>query len=397
MTLPPTETWPYYSPDEIEAVARVLASGKVNYWTGQEGRLFEKEFAEHLGVPHAVALANGTVALEAALLALGIGSGDEVIVPPRTFVATASAVVLRGARPVFADVDPNSGNLTAESVEQGLSPRTRAVIIVHLGGWPCEMDPILDLARAHNLAVIEDCAQSHGSRYRGRLTGSLGDIAAFSFCQDKIISTGGEGGMLVTSSEDLWLAAWSAKDHGKDWTAVYEAAADSPGAPPPSFRWLHHSFGSNWRMTEPQAAIGRLQLRKLNKWVERRRRNAQLLAEGLGDLAALRVPQPPPHTEPSYYRFYAYVRPDALRTGWDRDRILAEFAARKIPALVGSCSEVYLEKAFAAARLQPPERLPVARELGETSIAFLTHPTLSEETVSRWIEVARTVLTMATR
>jgi len=396
------ETWPYYAPDEIEAASRVLGSGKVNYWTGEEARCFEKEFAAYVGTSYAVALANGTVALEAALLALGIGPDDEVIVPPRTFVATAGAVVLRGARPVFADVDRDSGNLTAATVEAALTPRTRAIIVVHLGGWPCEMEPILDLAQSRGLAVIEDCAQSHGAYYRGKHTGSLGEVGAFSFCQDKIISTGGEGGMLVTSSEPIWLAAWSAKDHGKSWAAVYgKNSKATEGAPhdaiSPTFRWLHHSFGSNWRMTEVQAAIGRLQLTKLESWVGRRRHLAQLLSEGLADLPALRIPRPAPHISPSYYRFYAYVRPEALRDGWDRDRILAEFAAHGIPALVGSCSEVYLEKAFAQSGLRPRERLPVARELGETSIAFPTHPTLTEATVMHWVEVARELIKRASR
>jgi dTDP-4-amino-4,6-dideoxygalactose transaminase len=307
-------------------------------------------------------------------------------------VATAGVVVLRGARPVFADVDRDSGNVTAETIEAALTPRTRAVIVVHLGGWPCDMDPIMELARVRGLAVIEDCAQSHGARYRGRAVGSIGHIGAFSFCQDKILSTGGEGGMLVTSDEGVWRLAWSAKDHGKSWAAVYEREEDGPG-----FRWLHESFGSNWRMTETQAAIGRLQLGKLDAWVEARRANAGLLAESLAGLAAARVPEPAAHIRPSCYRFYVYVRPEALREGWSRDRILAEFAARDIPAMSGSCSEIYLEQAFAAAGLQPQERLPVAVELGETSIAFPVHPTLRPDTVARWAATARQVLNGAAR
>lgn len=394
----PPETWPYYAPDEIAAATRVLESGLVNYWTGQECRRFEEEFAAYHRRTHGVALANGTLALEAALLALDVGPGDEVVVPPRTFVATAGAVVLRGARPVFADVDPESGNVTAQTVEAVLTARTRAIIVVHLGGWSCEMDTLIDLARSKGIALIEDCAQSHGATYRGQPTGSFGDAAAFSFCQDKIITTGGEGGMLITDSEEVWLRAWSAKDHGKSWTAVYETGAEAvlPSAPAPTFRWLHHSFGSNWRLTEVQAAIGRVQLRKLDDWVARRRQLAGLLAEGLGDLSALRVPRPPSYVAPSYYRFYAYVRPEALRSGWSRDRILAEFAREGIPAMVGSCSEVYLERAFVERALQPAERLPVARQLGETSIAFPTHPTLQECTVAGWVEVARSVLERAT-
>jgi dTDP-4-amino-4,6-dideoxygalactose transaminase len=388
---PPPETWPYHAPDEIEAATRVLASGRVNYWTGDEGRLFEREFADYHGVPYGVALANGTVGLEAALVALGIGPSEDVVIPPRTFVATGGAVVLRGARPVFADVDRDSGTVTAATVEAALTPCTRAVIAVHLGGWPCDMGPIMELARQRGLKVIEDCAQSHGARYRDRLTGSFGNVGVFSFCQDKIITTGGEGGMLITADEDLWQRAWSAKDHGKSWDAVQEPGDGSV------FRWLHHSFGSNWRLTEVQAAIGRFQLRKLDGWVEARRANARILAEGLAGLAALRIPTPRDDVHPSYYRFYAYIRPDALRTGWTRDRILQGFAARGIPALSGSCSEIYLERAFADSGLQPAERLPVARELGETSIAFPVHPTLRVETLEHWVDGARSVLTAATR
>ncbi|MBN1628482.1 MAG: DegT/DnrJ/EryC1/StrS aminotransferase family protein [Thermoleophilia bacterium] len=374
----------------MEAVQRVLASGHVNYWTGEEARLFEQEFAAYHGMPHAIALANGTVALEAALVALGIGPGDDVVVPSRTFVATAGAVVLRGARPMFADVDADSGNVTAETVAAALTPRTRAVIVVHLGGRPCEMDPILALARERGLYVIEDCAQSHGARYKGRLVGTLGHVGAFSFCQDKIMSTGGEGGMVITSDEKLWRTMWSLKDHGKSWEAVYERD-HAPG-----FRWLHESFGSNWRLTETQAAIGRLQLGKLESWVDRRRHNAEILMQALDGLEALRIPRPPGHIDPSYYRLYAYVRPENLVGGWNRDRVLAEFTERGAPSMSGSCSEIYLERCFAEAGLQPADRLPVARQLGETSVAFPVHPTLSEECLATWGRVVREVMLEAT-
>ncbi len=382
--------WPYYAPDEIEAVNRVLTSGRVNYWTGDEVRRFENEFASYLGTPHAVALANGTLALEGALLALGVGPGDEVVVPPRTFVATAGVVALRGARPVFADIDRDSGNVTAATIEPCLTPRTRAIMLVHLGGRPCEMDAILDLARSRDLPVIEDCAQAVGARYRGRPVGTLGRVGAFSFCQDKIISTGGEGGMLTTADPEVWRTVWSHKDHGKDYEECHRQEEAS-------FHWLHHSFGSNWRLTEMQAAIGRVQLTKLNGWVERRRHNAQLLAAAWADLPLLRLPLPADHLHPAWYRLYAYVRPERLREGWTRGRILAEFRARGIPGLTGSCCEIYNERAFAAAGLQPAERLPVARELAETVIAFPLHPTLSQERLEEWATVAREVLTGATR
>src|SRR5271170_8256784 len=287
----PFSPWPSYSQEEIETVARVLKSGKVNYWTGEEGRQFEAEFSAFTHCKHAVALANGTVALELALEVLGIGRGDEVVVPSRTFIASASCAVMRGATPVMADVDPNSQNITAETIHAVLTPRTRAIIAVHLAGWPCDMDPILDLARKHGLKVVEDCAQAHGAVYKGRPVGSMGDVNAFSFCQDKIISTGGEGGLLTTNDTDLWSRAWAFKDHGKSYEAVCRRRH------PPGFRWLHESFGTNWRLTEMQSAMGRVLLRRLRQTVEKRRHLAEILAAGFAGIPGLRVTQPPADVE----------------------------------------------------------------------------------------------------
>ncbi len=381
--------WPFFAEDEIAAAEAVLRSGKVNYWTGEEGRAFEREFAAWCGVRHAVAVANGTVALELALHALDVGPGDEVVVPPRTFLATASAVVMRGARPVFADVDPVSGTITAENIEKVLTPDTRAVIPVHLAGWPCDMDPIMELAEARGLKVIEDCAQAHGARYRGRPVGSLGHAAAFSFCQDKIMTTGGEGGMLVTDSVEAWERAWAYKDHGKSYLAVYEREH------PPGFRWLHESFGTNWRMTEMQAAIGRLQLRKLPEWSEIRRRNAAILSDGFRRIPALRVEEPADHLQHAWYKYYVYVRPERLRRGWSRDRIMEEINGAGVPCFSGSCSEIYREKAFEKSGLVPQQPLPVARELGETTLMFLVHPTLERADMERTRQVVEEVLSRA--
>jgi dTDP-4-amino-4,6-dideoxygalactose transaminase len=382
--------WPYFDEEQVEAVARVLRSGKVNYWTGREGRLFERDFAEACGARFAIALANGTVALELALHVLGIGPGDEVIVTPRSFVASASAVVLRGARPVFADIDGVSQTITAETIERVISPRTRAIIAVHLAGWPCEMDPIMDLARARGLKVIEDCAQAHGATYNGRPVGSLGDLAAFSFCQDKIMTTGGEGGMLVTDDEDLQRRAWSYKDHGKGFETAHQRG---PGV---GFRWLHETFGTNWRMTEMQAVLGRLQLGRLPGWIERRRQHAAILESAFSAMPALRVTQPPNHIGHAYYKYYTFLRQDRLAPGWDRDQIVQAVVARGVPCFSGSCSEIYLERAFADAELQPAERLPTARELGETSLMFQVHPTLEAEDLARVCDVVGEVLTEAT-
>ena len=385
----PFAPWPVFAEDEVEAALGVLRSGRVNYWTGDEGREFEQEFAAYCGCAHGIALANGTVALELALRSLGVGAGAEVVVPARTFIATASAVVACGARPVVADVDAFSGTLTAESIAAVLTSRTRAVIPVHLAGWPCEMPEIMALARRHDLKVIEDCAQSHGARLGGRPVGSFGDAAAFSFCQDKILTTAGEGGLLATNDAELWKRAWSYKDHGKSHDAVFEHRH------PPGFRWLHHSFGSNMRLSEIQAAVGRVALRKLDGWVEQRRRLAQALIDGLGRLPALQVNVPPADVYHPYYKFYAFVRPERLRDGWDRDRIMKAITDAGIPCFSGTCGEIYLEEAFSG-ELRPAQRLPVARRLGETSLMFLVHPTLDLADMDDVCRAVERVLAAAT-
>ena len=389
--------WPYFEDNEVFAAAAVLRSGKINQWTGKEVNNFQDEFAAFCGVRHAIALANGSIALDLALYALNIGNGDEVIVTPRTFIASAGCVALRGAKPVFADVHPESQNITAESIVKAITTRTRAIIAVHLAGWPCDMDSILEIADKYHLKVIEDCAQSHGAIYYSRkpgrvstidqgaplekegirlyprITGSMGDVAAFSFCQDKIMTTGGEGGMLLTNDETIWEKAWAFKDHGKSYDAVYHRQH------PAGFRWLHESFGTNGRLTEMQAAIGRQQLRKLPEWVAIRQRNAMILTEAFSRIKGLRVTRPPENIRHSYYKYYVFVRPERLREDWDRDRIMNAVTAGGAPCFSGSCSEVYMEKAFDGEGLRPAERLPMAKELGETSLMFLVHPTLTEK------------------
>jgi dTDP-4-amino-4,6-dideoxygalactose transaminase len=382
--------WPHFEQDEIEAISRVLSSGKVNYWTGQEGREFEREYATALGVPYAIALHNGTLALELALYAFGIGPGDEVVTTPRTYIASASAVVMRGATPVLAEVDRDSGNITAETISRVLTERTKAIVVVHLAGWPCEMDPILELARERGLVVLEDCAQAHGASYKGRPVGSMGDAGCFSFCQDKIMTTGGEGGLLVLHDETLWKKAWAFKDHGKSYDVVYHRE-HAPG-----FRWLHESFGTNWRMLEVQAAIGRLQLRKLPHWTRQRQANAAILSKCCSQLEALRVPTLPEHMQHAQYKFYVYVRPEKLKPGWSRDRLMEEISAQGVPCFSGSCPEIYLEKAFVEAGLGPKERFPIARELGETSLMFLVHPTLTLQNMNHMAGVIEALVIEAT-
>ena len=373
--------WPSFTQEEADAVSQVLLSNKVNYWTGTECREFEKEFAAWAGTDYAVALANGTLALDVALQAMGIGEGDEVIVTPRSFIASVSTVVNAGAMPVFADVEADTGNISARTIAPHITDKTKAIICVHLAGWPCDMDEIMALAKQHNLWVIEDCAQAHGAKYKGKPVGSIGHVGAWSFCQDKIMTTGGEGGMVTTNDKALWQKMWEYKDHGKNYDSIYHKQH------PPGFRWLHDSFGTNWRMMEMQAVIGRIQLKKMAEWTKIRTQNAKILREALtqfaGERQFLRIPDIEFHqvmggdSVHAYYKYYVYVRPENLPENINRDSILNALNEKKIPCFSGSCSEIYLEKAFDNHPSRPNVRLTVAKELGETSLMFLIHPTLT--------------------
>ncbi|MEI7696214.1 MAG: DegT/DnrJ/EryC1/StrS aminotransferase family protein [Chlorobium sp.] len=385
----PFPPWPSYTSEEADAVSRVLLSNKVNYWTGKECRKFELEFAAWVGCRHAIALANGTVALELALEALEIGPGDEVIVPSYTFIATASAVVMRGAVPVMADVDADSMSLTAETIAAGVTSRTRGVIAVHLVGYPCDMDPIMELAAKYDLKVIEDCAQAHGARYKGRSVGTIGHIGAWSFCQDKIM-TMGEGGMVTTNDAALWSRMWSFKDHGKSWEAVYKREHQQ------GFRWLHDSFGTNWRMMELQGVVGRIQLRQMAAWTAKRQANAEAIWSAARSIPGLRVPVLPSWAEHAAYKCYLFVEPAALKEGWNRDRIIDAITARGVPCYSGVCPEIYLEHAFDNTGWCPAERLPIARKLGETALMFLVHPTIEPEHINQTCQALYHVMQEAT-
>jgi len=382
-------SWPSYSQQEVEAVSRVLSSGKVNYWTGDEGRGFESEFAQFCGVKHAIAVANGTLALDLSLKALNIGAGDEVIVTSRTFIASVSAIVNAGAAPVFADVDLDSQNITAKSISVKISNNTRAIVCVHLAGWPCDMDEIMQLASQSNLYVIEDCAQAHGAQYKGKSVGSIGHIGCWSFCQDKIMTTGGEGGMVATNDESLWRKMWAYKDHGKSYEAVYERKH------PQGFRWLHESFGTNWRMTEMQAAIGRIQLKKMPDWHAQRIGNANQIWRTAKHTLGLRVPSIPEYIEHAAYKCYVFVEPGQLKSSWSRDQIIQELNQLGVPCYSGSCSEVYLEKAFEDTSFRLKDRLPNAKELGETALMFLVHPTLTEHEIRNTCNTITSVMKAA--
>lgn len=391
MTHTPFSTWPSFTQQEANKVSEILLSNKVNYWTGQEGREFEKEFADYADCKYAIALANGTLALDLALQALNIGAGDEVIVTSRTFLASASSIVTCGATPVFADVEANSQNITVETIDAVKTNKTKAIICVHLAGFPCDMPAIMKYANQHNLYVIEDCAQAHGSSINGQSVGSFGQISAWSFCQDKIMTTGGEGGMVTTNDEDLWKNMWAYKDHGKSYDAVYHKQHK------PGFRWVHESFGTNWRLTEMQSAIGRIQLTRMKEWTKARQHNAEIINNACRNFAALHVVDIPENMQHAFYKNYVFVEPSELAKDWTRDKIIAAINELGVPCMQGSCSEVYLEKAFDGTDYAPKQRLATAKQLGETSIMFMVHPTLTDAEMQLTANAISQVMQLASR
>jgi len=383
----PRSRWPRHEEDEIAAVAAVLRSGRVNSLVhGDQCRAFEAEFADFCGMPHAISLANGTLALELALRGLGIGPGDEVIVPARSFFATAACVVAVGATPVFADIDPISQGIDPDSVERVAGPATRAVIAVHLAGWPCDMDALCAVCDAQGLLLIEDCAQAHGAEYRGRRVGSFGAAAAFSFCTDKIISTGGEGGMVLLAERDAWARAWAYKDHGKNPAKVFNPV---PGK---GFRYIHDSFGSNFRMTEMQAAIGRAQLDKLPEWLARRRANAAVLAEGLADDPLVRLPQVPDYVAHAFYRFTMLIEPARLARGCEPSDLLAWLNAAGVPAASGSCPDMSKEHAFHQCQPRRDGTLANAADIGRRSLVLPVDHTFEPADMRRVAAAIRAIL-----
>ena len=382
-------SWPSFTSEEADAVRDVLLSNKVNYWTGNECREFEKEFAVWSNSKYAITLGNGTLALDSAFKALDIGFDDEVIVTARTYIASVTSIVNSGAIPIFADVDLNSQNITPESIRSKITSKTKAIVCVHLAGWPCEMDGIKDLAKEFNLYVIEDCSQAHGAKYKGKPVGSIGNIGCWSFCQDKIMTTGGEGGMVTTNDKSLWSKMWSYKDHGKSYEAVYKRKH------PDGFRWVNESFGTNWRMTEMQGVIGRIQLKRMSDWHTKRITNANKIWNVAKKCKGLRVPSIPEYIEHAAYKCYVFTELKELKNSWDQNKIIKEINSLGVPCYSGSCPEIYLEKAFDKTGFRPKQRLANAKELGETSLMFLVHPTLNKDEIQQTCNVIISVMNLA--
>jgi dTDP-4-amino-4,6-dideoxygalactose transaminase len=383
--------WPEYAEDEIAAVEKVLREGKGNYWFGDEGKKFEQEFAAYCESIYALAVSNGTVALELALRGLNIKAGDEIIVTPRTFVASVNCIVLLGAKPVFADIDSVSQNISVATVEAVITSKTKAIIAVHLAGWPCAMEELMALASRHDLYVVEDCAQAHGASVNERKVGGLGHVAAFSFCHDKIMSAGGEGGLLVTNDEEIWARAASFRNHGKDPRKY------NPGVFGTKTAGAEDSVGSNYRLTEMQSAICRKQLVKLDDWVKRRRRNAKILDNTLKQFEALTVVVPPEHIYHAYYKYYFFVDLSMLAKSWSRERIINKINQAGVPCSTGTTAELYKQAAFIERGYAPENSLPNAQLAGETSLMLPVAPNLTESNLEDMCTVLTNVIKCSTR
>ena len=381
--------WPSFTQKEADTVSKVLLSNQVNYWTGQAGKKFEQNFAKFSDCDYAVATANGTLALELALKALDIGVGDEVIVSPRSFIASVSCVVAVGAIPIFSDIDINSGNITLTHIKTVITPKTKAIICVHLAGFPCEMDEIMQLASKHSIKVIEDCAQAHGAKYKGQSVGSIGHIGAWSFCQDKIMTTGGEGGMVTTNNKQLYEKMWSHKDHGKSYQKIHNPNITD------GFRFVHDSFGSNYRMTEIQASIGNIQLLKMSDWHQKRQKNAHKIWQISNQFNALSVPNLPKYSDHACYKAYVLVDESKLAKGWTTHNIRTEINSLGVPCYTGSCGEIYLEKAFNNQIFKPKTPLQNASYLSGRSLVFLVHPSLTNQELKQTTQAITSVMQKA--
>jgi dTDP-4-amino-4,6-dideoxygalactose transaminase len=387
-----------YNQKQIKLVSEVLKKNKTNYWTGDHGRLFEREFSKYHSVKYSVCVSNGSVALELALKVLNLKKTDAVIVTPRSFVISASCVLNLGLEPIFADVDFN-GNINIEGIRKAYKRGVKAIIVVHLNGLSCDLDLIVKFAKEKKLYLIEDCSQAHGAIYKGKKVGSFGDIATWSFCQDKIISTGGEGGMISTNSKKLWLKCWSIKDHGKNYKSVFFKKHKT------GFRWLHDNLGSNYRMTEMQAAIGREQLKTLDNQLKIRNAIANIYLNQLKDYYQkyhlLLKPDFKCQTCPfkknekkcnkclhAFYRLNLFINKIKIK----QIQLIKELNKNKINCSIGACPEIYREKIFKKLKFYPKKRLANAKLLGETSIMFPIDPDRSLVKVKAEINLIKKIL-----
>ncbi|MCD6446311.1 DegT/DnrJ/EryC1/StrS family aminotransferase [Candidatus Bathyarchaeota archaeon] len=348
---------PLINEEEINAVVEVLKSGMLA--SGKEVKEFEKEFAQYLGVKHAIAVANGTAALDIALKVLKINAGDEVITTPFTFIASANAILFQGARPVFADIDPKTYNLDPNDVLEKITNKTKAIVVVHLYGHPADMKAFKEIAEDYKLYLVEDCAQAHGAEFEGQKVGTFGDIAAFSFYSTKNMTTG-EGGMVITNDDELARRAYLIRNHGQ------------------AEKYLHVELGYNLRMTNIAAAIGRVQLKKLDKWNKKRIENAKLLSEGIGKINGL---IPPCVDNRVKHVFHQYVIRVEDNFPLSRDELIVKLREKGIETAVHYPMPVHHQPLYQKLGY-PKDICPNAIEASKKVLSLPVHPAVSKEEIT---------------
>ncbi len=355
---------PLLGAEEFEAVKRVMESGILAH--GPEVEAFEKEFAEYIGVKHAVAVANGTAALDIALKAIGVGPGDEVITTPFTFIATSNAVLFQGAKPVFADIDPETYNLDPDNVLEKITSKTKAIIVVHLYGHPAEMKAFKEIAEDHSLYLVEDSAQAHGAEYNGVKAGSMGDVGAFSFYPTKNMTTG-EGGMITTNNDEIARKARLLRNHGQ------------------SEKYLHVILGYNLRMTSIVAAIGRVQLKKLDEFNEKRRRNAVELTREIKTIKGLKPPVEKSYAKHVYHQYVVWVGEEYPLT---RDELRKHLLEKGIGTAVHYPRPIFQQPLYK--KLGYPQNIcPNSIEASKHVLSIPVHPALSSEDIKYILEALR--------
>ena len=363
-------TWPSYPNILVNSISSLFKTGLVNYLIGNNGKSFEKEFSKKMGIKYSAAVSNGSIALEIALLSLGIKKNDEVIVTSRSYNSSASSILRVGAKPIFCDIDSNTFNICTKSLKSKITKKTKAILCVHLYGYPCEIFKIKKIIKNSQIKIIEDCSQAHGAKIKNKPVGCFGTIGIWSFCYDKIISTGGEGGMISTNSKTIYSKIWSLKEIGKDYNKFYKNRKSI------NFPYIHDHVGTNARMTEVQSLIGRYQLKNLDSYIRIRNRNALILSSYLNDIKKINIPVIPKNITHAFYRYTITIQSELKNPSNIRNNIIRKIISKKIFCNVGGCPEIYNEKPFNL-DLNASKNIKVANIIGKTSISFLVDNTIS--------------------
>ena len=370
----PKSKWPFYDINIQKKIIKILRSGKTNYLIGKEGILFEKNFSKFYKIKYSNVVANASLGLELSLLSLNLVKGDEVIVTPRSYHSSVSCVIRVGLKPVFADIDRNSMNICPESIIKNISRKTKAIICVHLYGMPCDMNKIKKISKEFNLKIIEDCSQAHGSKIGNKYVGSFSDISVFSYCQDKIISTGGEGGMIATNNKKLNDRIWSLKEIGKNKEKFFKINSLSN-----DFPYVHDTIGTNARITEIQSCIGNYQLKQLKSYIRARNENAKIFFNKLKNCKHLIIPNHNSQITHSYYRYTVIISNEKL----SRSILMKNLKKKGVACTVGGCPTIYNEKYFVEKFNVNIKNYPNAEYLKNRTLSFLVDQTISKKEINK--------------